>query len=419
MMPSYGLKPAARSEVIVIGAGAIGASTAAHLARMGHQVVVVEKETKPGLHQSLRNSGVIHAGYNLKPGTLKARWCVEGSRRLRAFCEDHHIPMRQGGILVIARTQAECTTLAELWRRAKTNGVQADLIDGPGIREIEPHAEGLQALHAPEGASFDAARYVETLVSDATAQGARVLYNVRVLGIDDPSLTRATTAPIRLRTSVGEMSGEIVINCAGLHSDRLAGPLARDLRIVPFRGYYAELAPPRRALVQSHIYPAPDLNFPFLGSHLSRRTDGRVIVGPGATLSLGRDAYRLTQVNWRDVFDTLCWPGLYRLLRRPGFPALVRTEFLKSLSLKRICEEARRLIPSLRPSDLIWSFAGNRAQLVSRRGELVDDVLLRETPRALHVLNAVSPGLTCSLPFGEEIALRAHAMLEGRSVTIS
>jgi L-2-hydroxyglutarate oxidase len=405
----------ASGDVVIIGAGAIGVSTATHLAHMGHRVLIVEKEAEPGLHQSLRNSGVIHAGYNLQPGTQKARLCVEGSRRLRAFCQERGVPMRQGGILVIARTDPECVTLAELQRRAMANGVQACLIDGPEIPKIEPHAQGLQALHAPEGASFDAQRYVQTLAADAVSQRARFLYSARVLGIDDPSLNGRTRSPVVLRTSVGNIAGEVVINCAGLHADRLAGVLAMDLRIVPFRGIYAELTPQTRHLVLSHVYPAPDLSLPFLGVHLSRRVDGRIIVGPGAMLAFGREAYRLTQVQWRDVANTLTWPGFYRLLSRPQFLRLIGKETLKSISLRRICAEARKLVPELESSDLVWSFAGNRAQLVSRAGEFVDDVLVRETPRVIHVLNAVSPGLTSSLTFGEELATRGAAKLRGQT----
>jgi L-2-hydroxyglutarate oxidase LhgO len=202
-----------------------------------------------------------------------------------------------------------------------------------------------------------------------------------------------------------------VVSCGGLHADRLAGPLAADMRVIPFRGYYAELIPARRDLVRSHIYAAPDLNYPFLGVHLSRRADGRVIVGPGAMLAFGREAYGFFGVNLRDLWQALTWPGFYGLFREPRFLQLVRDEVRKSLFLRYIWEEARLLVPELRPSDLVRSYAGNRAQLVSRDGKLVDDIVIRETEHAVHVLNAVSPGLTCSLPFGEELATRAAGKL--------
>jgi L-2-hydroxyglutarate oxidase len=280
-------------QVIIIGAGAIGASTAAHLARMGHAVLLLEKEAGPAQHQSGRNSGVIHAGYNLRPGSLKARLCVAGSHQLRAYCLEHGVPVKQGGILVIARTEAERATLKELGRRAAANGVQAHLVDEREIREIEPYAQGLQALHAPEGASFDAQRYVRALVADAVASGAQVQYGTRALDVNDPSIEGEASQPVRVRTPSGEITAEILVNCGGLHADRLAGALSNDYRIIPFRGYYAELVPSRRRLVVSHVYGAPDLRFPFLGVHLSHRVDGRVIVGPGAMLARSRRYVRV------------------------------------------------------------------------------------------------------------------------------
>jgi L-2-hydroxyglutarate oxidase LhgO len=183
------------------------------------------------------------------------------------------------------------------------------------------------------------------------------------------------------------------------------------VRVIPFRGYYAELIPERRALVRSHIYAAPDLSYPWLGVHLSRRADGRVIVGPGAMLAFGREAYGFFGVNLRDLWQSLTWPGFYGLFREPRFPRLVRDEVRKSLFLRYIWDEARRLVPALQPVDMVRSYAGNRAQLVSRDGKLVDDIVVRETEHAVHVLNAVSPGLTCSLPFGEDLAERATAKL--------
>jgi L-2-hydroxyglutarate oxidase LhgO len=191
----------------------------------------------------------------------------------------------------------------------------------------------------------------------------------------------------------------------------VAGAVSEDLRVIPFRGYYAGLTTPRRDLVRSHIYAVPDLAFPFLGVHISRQTDGRVLVGPGAMLAFGREAYHLHHMNARDLVGTIGWPGFWRLFRQPKFRTLIRTEVHKSLSLRAIWREAHDLVPELRPSDLVRSFAGNRAQLVTRDGELVNDILVGETERAVHVLNAVSPGLTASLPFGDDLARRAIAKL--------
>ncbi|MBI2078691.1 MAG: L-2-hydroxyglutarate oxidase [Euryarchaeota archaeon] len=390
-------------DVLVIGAGAIGTSTAYHLAKAGHRVQVVEKESGPALHQSGRNSGVIHAGYNLKPGSIKARYCVEGSRRLREYCKRRGVAVEQGGILVVAQDETEIATLKELARRAAANGVAARNVDGGDIPNLEPEARGVQALHAPEAASFDARSYVHALASDALAAGAEFLYDRKATAIDEG----------RAATSKGPISAKVVVNCAGLHADRLAKRLAPDVRIIPFRGYYAELVPARTGLVRSHIYAAPDLRFPFLGVHLSRRVDGRVIVGPGAMLAFGREAYGFFEANPRDLVATLGWPGFLRLSLTPPFRRLIRSEVRKSLSLRAIGKEAQALVPGLQAKDLVPSYAGNRAQLVSRNGELVDDIVVRSTRRAIHVLNAVSPGLTCSLPFGEHLAAAAGDLLEG------
>ena len=384
-------------DVVVVGAGAIGASAALHLAKLGARVVVLEKEREPAQHQSGRNSGVIHAGYNLKPGTLKARYCVDGSRALRTYCREHGILMDEGGILIVARTDDERRTLAELHQRSQANGVKSRLVGESDLRAIEPHARGIEALHAPEGASFDAVAYVKALLAEAASLGVEIKYNTTV----QRSLEGTG---VEVRTSSGSVSAAGLLNCAGLHADQIAGAVAADLRIIPFRGYYAELRPERRTLVRSHVYAAPDLTFPFLGVHLSRRVDGRVTVGPGAMLALGREAYRFFEWSFGDLWRTLTWPGFYRLFGDGRFRGLVVSEVQKSLSLKAIWSEARLLIPELRREDLVRSFAGNRAQVVSRDGRLIDDIVVRETARSVHVLNAVSPGLTCSLPFGASLA---------------
>lgn len=399
-------------HVAVVGAGAVGASAALHLARAGLRVTVLEKEAGPARHQSGRNSGVVHAGYNAKPGTDKARYCVAGNRALRRYLEEKGLPLLEGGILVVARTEAERATLAELRRRADANGVATRMLDEAGLREREPHATGLEALWATEAASLDARAYVEALVADAQAAGAEFRFGVRVRSWDEGPGGRGG---VRIATDQGPVAADAMVNAAGLHADRVAAALCKDLRVVPFRGFYAELRPERRDLVRSHVYAAPDLQFPFLGVHLSRRTDGRVLVGPGAMLALGREAYRTFGMDLRDLGSLVAWPGFWRMMADRRMLRLARAELHKSLRLKAIWKEARLLVPELRPEDLMRAHAGNRAQLVDRRGRLVDDIVVRETPRTVHVLNAVSPGLTCSLPFGAELARRAEAKVsQGR-----
>lgn len=331
-----------RPDVAVIGAGAIGLATAKAVAEQGASVVILEKERAPGLHQSGRNSGVIHAGYNLKPGSQKARYCVEGSRRLREYCAARGIAVQQGGILVVGRDERDVATLRELEARARGNGVKAMLLDEAGLRGVEPHASGVSALHAPEAASFDAPAYVAALAEDARKAGAQLRYAARVRDVE-------------------AVDARVVVNAAGLQADRLAGALCPDMRIIPFRGYYAELRPERAHLVRSHVYAAPDLQFPFLGVHLSRRTDGRVLVGPGAMLAFGREAYRFWAANARDLGASLSWPGLWRFLADRRVLGFVKDEVAKSLSRRAIAREAARPVPGITGGDLIPSFAGNRA----------------------------------------------------------
>lgn len=392
-------------DAIVVGAGAVGTSTAYHLAKEGLAVAIIEKESGPAMHQSGRNSGVIHAGYNPKPGTLKASYCVEGNKQLRAYCEERSIPVRDGGILILAQNDSEMLVIDELERRGIANGSNVRRLGEDDVRTIEPHASGIGGLQALDGASFDARAYVHTLAGDAINAGATFFYDTYVRSIDESS------NEITVNTSKGKIVGSVAINAAGLYADTLADELSKDMRVIPFRGYYAELTPDKTHLVNSHIYAAPDLNFPFLGVHLSKRADGRVIVGPGAMLAFGREAYEFSDFDGGGLGKTLSWPGFYNMLRKPEFKTLFRQEIKKSLFLKAIGREAKQLVPELTDSDLVRSYAGNRAQLVDKDGNLVDDIIVRETEHGVHVLNVVSPGLTCSLPFGKHLAQKAISKL--------
>jgi L-2-hydroxyglutarate oxidase len=315
--------------------------------------------------------------------------------------------LEQGGILVIAVDEHEMPTLEELQRRSDANGVEARIVTAEEIREIEPNAAGVAALHAPEGASFDSEAFVRSLLDEAESRGTGVRFGNRVAAVVDGG------GIARVRTDDGTLEAPVAVNCAGLQADRVAGSVASDVRVIPFRGFYAELVPEREHLVRSHVYRAPDLTFPFLGVHASRRTDGRVLLGPGAMLAPGRESYGLFGVNGTDLVGTLAWPGFRALFRDPQFRRLAVREARKNFRLVDIWKEAVELLPELRPSDLARSFAGNRAQLIRRDGSLVDDFLVRETENCVHVLNAVSPGLTGSLPFGEWVAGLAMDRLEG------
>lgn len=392
-------------ETVIIGAGAVGSSTAYHLAREGVEVAVLEKEHGPAMHQSGLNSGVIHAGYNPKPSTLKAEYCIQGNRELREYCNDRSIPIREGGILIVAQTDAELETVRILEQRGRANGTRVSILNEDEIRDVEPNARGIGALQAHDGASLDSRAYVQTLVGDAIGAGADILYDTSVKSIKEEG-SRCV-----VETDKGSVAAKVVINASGLYADGLAEDLCSDMRVIPFRGYYAELAPDKTHLVNSHIYATPDLNFPFLGVHLSKRADGRVIVGPGAMLAFGREAYKFSSFEGGGLLKTLSWPGFYRMMQRPEFQHLIKQEIRKSLMISAIGKEASLLVPKLQRADFVRSYAGNRAQMVDRHGNLVDDIVVRETPRLIHVLNVVSPGLTCSLPFGRHLAELARAKL--------
>ena len=392
-------------EAIVIGGGAVGMSTAYHLANEGVDVALLEKESEPAMHQSSRNSGVIHAGYNPKPGTLKAEYCVQGNRELREYCYDRRLPVREGGILIVAHNDKDIGVLQTLQERGIKNGASVRMLNEQEIKDAEPNAWGIAALQALDGASFDAKAYVQKLADDTVISGANILYDTQVDAIKE------TGVGSEVKTDKGRFAAKVVINAAGLYADTLAESISEDMRIIPFRGYYAEIKASKTHLVNSHINAAPDLDFPFLGVHLSKKTDGRVIVGPGAMLALGREGYSLTSIDGGGLSKTLSWPGFYRMLSKPEFRTLFRREIKKSILIRAIAKEAIGLVPSLDEDDLVRAYAGNRAQLVDRKGNLVDDIVVRDTDHAIHVLNAVSPGLTCSLPFGRHLAERAKSKL--------
>lgn len=393
-------------DTVIVGGGAIGLSTAYHLGQEGARVAVVEKESGPAMHQSGRNSGVIHAGYNPKPGSLKAQYCVEGNQQLRQYCNERGVPVREGGILIVGKSKADMDVLEELKLRGTSNGTQIRMLDASETKEVEPYALGIGSLQALDGASLDARAYVQSLANDAIGLGATIFYDRRAEAFRENGDT------IILETDKGSLEASVIVNAAGLYADELAGELANDIRVIPFRGYYAELAPDKTYMVNSHIYATPDLNFPFLGIHLSKRTDGRVIVGPGAMLAFGREAYSLTSLEGGGLLSTLSWAGFYKMMIKPEFRKLMRQEIKKSLLVRKIGKEAMRLVPGLSESDFVRSYAGNRAQLVDKDGNLVDDIVVRESERAIHVLNVVSPGLTCSLPFGKSLATHVATKLK-------
>ena len=394
-------------DVVVIGGGCVGISTAYHVATQTDlDVGVLEKEHHLAAHQSGRNSGVLHPGFNYEPGTQKAAFAVEGTRRMTAFCREHGVPYREVGVVVAARTREETRRLDDLAAQADANGVDARVVDRDRRRELEREAAGRAALYCPEAASVDAQQYVYALAKAARDAGVSVHLDTTV-----ESLHRRADGH-QVQTDGGRFDATVVVNAAGLHADRIAHSVGvgEDYSIVPFRGEYYELRPERRGLVNSMIYPTPDPALPFLGVHYTRRTDGSVIVGPNAVLAFGREAYEKTDVDLHDLKDTVFYEGSWRLFTSPKMVRVAASELGTSYSKERFASAARKLLPALRTDDLVARYAGVRAQVVSRDGRLVKEPLFVEDSNAIHVLNAVSPGLTCSLPFGDHLAGRVAAL---------
>lgn len=394
-------------DVVIVGGGCVGLSVAKHLVEQTDlDIAVLEKEHHLAAHQSGRNSGVLHPGFNYPPDSKKARFATEGTERMKAYCAEHDIPCEECGVVVVAQDDEEEARLDDLAAQARANGVAYERLDSQeAIRAHEPHAEGQAALYAPEAASVDAEQYVYALAREIREAGVSIYTGYEVTGIDhaDPGYT--------LRTSNGRFATDYLVNAAGLYADTLAHQVGVGERyqVVPFRGEYYEVRPERTDLCQSMIYPTPDPELPFLGVHYTRRTDGKVIVGPNAVLAFGREAYDNTDVNPRELLETLTYAGFRRLLASKRMIAVAYSELNKSYRKAKFTAASQRLVPEIRSADLKNSYAGIRAQLVSADGKLVKDPLFIEREDAIHILNAVSPGFTSSLPFGEHIAERIVA----------
>ena len=388
-------------DVVIVGGGVVGTAIARCLAsrHAGLSIALLEKENGLARHQSGNNSGVVHVGYNQKPGSLKARLVVEGSRQLREFCRAKDVSLIAGGILVIARGEKERKVVEELHRRGIENGAEVRLVAKDEISSIEPCASGDAALHASEGASFDAVGFVNALAEEAKTAGVTVCLAEQVIALSE------NDAIVTVATNSGDLQSRLLVNASGLQADRIAHQLGcgMDYAMVPFRGQYYELSATQSDLVRSHIYPTPDLAFPFLGVHFSRKVSGKVMVGPGALLSPGRETYEAGQVSLTDTIEMARFPGFWSLMRSPEMISLAIREWRKSVSKKAVADEGRQLVPSLQTNSLSRGSAGIRAQLVRKDGALVEDLLILDTARSLHILNAVSPALTCALPFAEHV----------------
>jgi 2-hydroxyglutarate dehydrogenase len=366
-------------------------------------VCVLEREGTVGTHQTGHNSGVIHAGVYYTPGSLKARLCVEGARELYEYCQARGIASEACGKVIVATDPTELDRLDELERRGQANGVPGlRRIDAAGIEELEPYARGIAGLHSPDTGIVDFAVVARSYARDVLEAGATVATGCGVQGVS------VTGRAVRLAHAHGSTEAGHAVFCAGAWADRLAVAAGADPdpRIVPFRGAYLRLAPERRDLVRSLIYPVPDPSLPFLGVHLTKHIDGDVLIGPTALMVGARDAYSLATVRRRDLLDTLAWPGTWRMLAnwwRTGV-----TELRHAALRSTFVHAAARYVPELQIADVQPAFAGVRAQALGRDGGLVDDFVFSHTERALHVRNAPSPAATSSLAIARHVADEAQ-----------
>jgi len=389
-------------DFVVIGGGIVGLSTAKALLgrHPGARLAVLEKEGGWARHQTGHNSGVIHSGIYYKPGSLKARFCLEGARALVEFCRERGIDYEVCGKIIVATEPGELPLLDALYERGLKNGLAVEKLDPMELKEAEPHANGLAALSVPSTGIVDYTRVARAFATLVEEKGGQLLTGTTVQGVSEGGHV------VEVRTNRGLIRARTLVNCAGLHSDRVARLCGVDpgTKIVPFRGEYYELRSEKRYLVKNLIYPVPNPNFPFLGVHFTRSVEGMVEAGPNAVLGLAREGYKKTDFVLKDFVEELTYPALWRLARtnwRTGVG-----EIHRSLSKKAFVRGLQKLVPEVREGDIIPIAAGVRAQALTKEGKLVDDFLISEGEKSIHVLNAPSPAATASIPIGEEIARR-------------
>lgn len=388
-----------RFDVAICGGGIVGLATARRLMERfpDRRVVVFEKEAEVGLHQTGHNSGVLHSGIYYKPGSLKAINCREGKLAMEAFCRDHGVAYENCGKVIVAVSEEERPLLAKIFERGQQNGIRCELIGPERLKELEPHAAGVEAIHVPEAGIVNFREVAQKLASLIAERGGEVHCKARVVGF------KTVDSEVAIETTAGDFVAGYVVNCTGLQSDRTARLTGQPVttKIVPFRGEYYELTSEAEHLCRNLIYPVPDPSFPFLGVHFTRMIQGGVECGPNAVLALAREGYRKLDINVYDALETLTYGGFLRIAAR--YWRTGAGEIWRSLSKQAFVKALSRLVPEIRSEHLKPARAGVRAQAIGPDGAMVDDFVVQAGGRFVNVLNAPSPAATSSLNIGKLI----------------
>ena len=387
-------------DLVIIGGGIIGLATANDILKRNHKlkIMVIEKNSSVASQQSGHNSGVIHSGIYYKPGSFKAQFCVEGRASMTEFCEKNEIPIWTCGKLIVASKESDLPKIDNLYQRGTENKVEGlQVLNTEESKEIEPHVKSLKSLYAPKTGIVNYVKVTEVYADHFNDKGGELLLNTEVVG------SKSIDNKIIVKTTKGEIETKKVINCAGLHSDRIASlfGLKANLKIIPFRGEYYTLKKSKEYLVKGLIYPVPNPDLPFLGVHFTNTMKGYVEAGPNAVLATKREGYRKRDISIKDALDTFTYGGFWKLLKNDWKTGL--WEINRSLRKNVFVNSLRELIPEINSNDLQSGGSGVRAQAVASNGDLIDDFKIESSENSIHVLNAPSPGATSSLVIGKYI----------------
>ena len=398
----------AHVDLVIAGGGIVGLATAYRFLERypDRRVVVLEKEHDVAEHQTGHNSGVLHSGIYYKPGSLKAQNCRAGKLAMETFCKEYGIAFERCGKVIVAVDETEFPALERIYDRGQASGVQCEMIGAERLGELEPHAAGLRAIHVPEAGIVDYREVCRKLAELISQRGAEIRFGHQVCAI------RQSDRDVVVETTGGEVAGDLLVNCTGLHCDRVTrmGGVRPDAKIVPFRGEYYELTAEATHLCRNLIYPTPDPKFPFLGVHFTRMIHGGVECGPNAVLAFAREGYRKRDINLRDLCESLTYMGFLRMASRHWRTGM--GEMWRSFSKQAFVKALSRLLPAIRAEHLVAAPAGVRAQALSPDGTHVDDFLVQPNARIVNVGNAPSPAATASLNVGSLVVDRLVERIE-------